>query len=145
MLAGSIAISVIIFIAIGAFICAFLHGVGFSIFGYGSIKPTYWQRFVIQVLSAIVGAAVIWVVGLLISETESGALTFLNVIASAGGSLTGLVFLYAIISAVIVHLSISICCFYLYSAKGNLQAAIKTPIIISGLIFIVMFVPSLFM
>jgi hypothetical protein len=143
MLEGSVAVVALIVLAVGAFICAFLHGLGFSIFGYGSIKPRYWQRFMIQVLASIAGTVAIWVVGLLVTGTETGAKSFLDMLAVSGGSITGLLLLYAIISAVIVHLSISICCFYLFAAKGNLQAAIKTPIIISGLIFIVMFVPAL--
>ena len=125
--------SLLIVIATSSFIWAFFHGLGFSIFGYGSIKPTYWQRFVIQFLAGVLAFVAIHVLG------KTG-FKVLDATLSDG---LGLLFLFALVYSVIVHLSISVCCFYLYRAKGNIQAAIKTPIIISGFYFILPFALSI--
>ena len=83
---------------LGSLITALLHGLGFLVFGYKEIRPSYSKRWL---------------------------MSFLVFIA-------------------IDHLTLSTITYFVFNAKGNLGAALKTPFLITGLLIAVFIViPSI--
>ena len=108
---------------LGSLILALLHGLGFSIFGYKEIRPSYWKRWLISLIAGIVGTIAMYLMGS-------------NVTLNPENMMSIIIF-YALIIVAINHLSLSAVTYFLFDAKGNKGAALKTPLLITGLLIAV--------
>jgi hypothetical protein len=116
---------------LGALILALLHGLGFSIFGYKEIRPSYWKRWLMSLIAGIVGTIVMYFMG--------------SNVTLASENMMSMITIYVLIIVAINHLSLSAVTYFLFDAKGNLGAALKTPILITGLLIAVYLIPSIWM
>jgi heme/copper-type cytochrome/quinol oxidase subunit 4 len=116
---------------LGSLILALLHGLGFSIFGYKEIRPSYWKRWLISLIAGIVGTIAMYLMGS-------------NVTLNPENMMSIIIF-YALIIVAINHLSLSAVTYFLFDAKGNKGAALKTPLLITGLLIAVYLIPSIWL
>jgi heme/copper-type cytochrome/quinol oxidase subunit 4 len=116
---------------LGSLILALLHGLGFSIFGYKKIRPSYWKRWLISLIAGIVGTIAMYLMGS-------------NVTLNPENMMSIIIF-YALIIVAINHLSLSAVTYFLFDAKGNKGAALKTPLLITGLLIAVYLIPSIWL
>jgi hypothetical protein len=144
MLSGTMLITAAAMIAIGSFITAFLHGLGFSIFGFNNIKPSYMRRYILQIFSVLVsyilcmgGAGLPW------DKILSNIGVPSSFISNPKLMMVSLFALGAIFVSLIFHASLSIATYLIFDAKGNGGAALKTPSIISALTFIIFLTPAI--
>ena len=126
-------------IVIGSLLTAFLHGLGFSIFGINDSKPSYKKRDILQILSSVVYTLICFV------ASEQAVHLNLYLILNLGGKSGGFAF-YAFIAlfiSLLSHVSLSSMTYLLFDAKGKLDAALKSPLIITAIYFVVCMVPAI--
>ena len=116
---------------LGSLILALLHGLGFSIFGYKELRPSYWKRWLMSLIAGIVGTIVMYLIG--------------SNVTLASENMMSMIIIYVLIIVAINHLSLSAVTYFLFDAKGNQGAALKTPILITGLLIAVYLIPSIWM
>ncbi len=126
-------ITFLVILLIGAAIGAWLHGIGFSVFGFKDIKPKYKTRFLIQILALFVCAVVSYVIARYMPG--GGFVTLLS-----QGIIFSLV-LFAIFSVAFAHASIAVVT-YAIATKPNWRPALLSPSIESGL-FLVIYLGSI--
>ena len=114
---------------IGSLISAILHGLGFSIFGYKEIRPGYWKRWLMSLIAGIVATIVMYLMGSNVTLNPENMMS--------------IIIIYALIIVAINHLSLSAVTYFLFDAKGNQGAALKTPLLITGLMIAVYLIPSI--
>jgi len=124
----TMAIVSLIFLLIGAAIFALLHGIGFSVFGFKDIKPTYKKRYLIQILAIVVSYVIFWVAGKMMGTGG------LMVLLSSG--LGPMLLFIGILSAALVHGSLAVVT-YAFVTKPDWKPAFQSPAICSGLTLVV--------
>ena len=129
-------ITFLVILLIGAAIEAWLHGIGFSVFGLKDIKPKYKTRFLIQILALFVCAVASYVIARYMPG--GGIVTLLS-----QGIIFSLV-LFAIFSAALLHASIAVVT-YAIVTKPNWRPALLSPSICSGLALVIYLGAIIFM
>ena len=111
----------------GLVIFAMLHGVGFTIFGYEKIRPSYKERLKLSLFTGILLTAPIY---FMVGPMD---VTFMeNIIL--------LVVLYILI----YHLTLSEFTYFLYDAKGNKVAALNSPLLITVYSIVTCLLPGIY-
>ena len=119
---------------IGAILLAWLHGIGFSVFGFKEAKTSFKKRYVFQLLTMVVSTILTW--GIFEVLSDGGVMALLS-----HGAVFA-IFGIAVFVSVVWHLSLSGVTFVL-ATKPNWKPAVLTPVIGSGLIFLLMLSPSI--
>jgi heme/copper-type cytochrome/quinol oxidase subunit 4 len=114
---------------LGSLILALLHGLGFSIFGYKEIRPSYFKRWLMSFMAGIIGTLLLYLMGSTITLTPDNMMS--------------MVIFYALIIVAVNHLSLSIITYFVFDAKGDKGAALKTPFLITGLLAAAYLIPSI--
>ena len=130
---------VVIIILISSLISALLHGLGFSIFGFNDAKPTYKKRYILQILSSVVYTLICFV------ASEQASHLNLYLILNLGGK-SGAFAFYAFIAlfiSLLSHVSLSSVTYLVFDAKGKVDAALKSPLIITAIYFVICMVPAI--
>ena len=121
---------------LGSLITALLHGLGFLVFGYKEIRPSYSKRWLMSFLAFILLTLVFYLIGDHITNLFAGNMTPDNMM--------GMMIFYGLVFIAIDHLTLSTITYFVFNAKGNLGAALKTPFLITGLLIAVFIViPSI--
>jgi hypothetical protein len=130
-------IIILIGLAIGTLICALLHGLGFTVFGYSEIRPSFGRRCLMSLVAAVINS----VFGYLV-----GTLTGMSILTAgiAGGITAGYITL-VVFYVVIAHLSFSAVTYLMFDAKGNLEVALKSPIIMTAVFLVLNLLPIFFL
>lgn len=125
----------------GAFVTAFLHGLGFSVFGLKQFRPGYWRRYTQSVLAFLLSAGLnyAWLLAftkIILSGSENSMQfgLLVNKIVLSGN----FYFLSILFMAGIFHFSLGIVAFFTFESKKNLKAAILSPLIVTALYVISM-------
>ena len=115
----------------GALILAMLHGLGFTIFGYKEIRPSYKKRFKLSLFTGILLTAPIYFVAGPMDVTSMENIVLMVV-------------LYILIYIVVYHLTLSALTYFLYDAKGNKGAALKSPLPITVFSIVIYLLPGIY-
>jgi len=113
----------------GALITAVLHGFGFSIFGYKEIRPSFLKRWLLSFIAGVIVTALLYLMGDTITLTPANMST--------------MIIIYVLVVVAINHLTLSAVTYFLFNAKGNNGAALKTPLMVSGFLLVIYLVPSI--
>ena len=119
---------------IGSLIAAVLHSFGFLIFGYKDIRPSFVRRWLMSFFSGIIVTLICFILG---NNVDTTALMATNMI--------GMIISFILIIVAINHLSLSAVTYFIFSAKGNMGAALKTPIFITVLLLAIYLIPSIYL
>ena len=132
-LSSFIIITILIGITIGTLICALLHGLGFSAFGYKEIRPSFGKRCLMCLAATVFNVAFGYVLDIFTGMSILSA-------GLVGGFTTGYILL-VIFYVGIWHLSLSAVTYLMFDAKGNLGAALKSPVIMTALFLVLYSLP----
>ena len=111
----------------GVLIFAMLHGVGFTIFGYEEIRPSYRERLKLSLFTGILLTAPIY---FMVGPMD---VTFME-------NIVLLVVLYILI----YYLTLSALTYFMYDAKGNKGAALKSPLLITVYSIVTCLLPGIY-
>ena len=115
----------------GSLIYALLHGLGFSIFGYKEIRPSYTKRWLMSFMAGIIGTLLLYLMGI-------------NITLTAANMMDMLIY-YSLVVVVANHLSLSVITYFVFDAKGNIGAAVKTPFLITALLGAIYLIPGIWL